>query len=148
LGSGCFAAKGNHYRYRLSKLRKYPAQCPLTQTHPPQVLRRVSQHTPPAPDPKTRLNYSPPLESPISGSSHSGSHACQDYHNMEFPYPFSLMVAKAYENQSRIHRGARNTVNNRPCRLLSHTQVSNSSSSKQCLIGIQVKDVREPGNSS
>ena len=77
---------------------------------------RCAHYTSPA-------SRSPPLESPISGSSQSGSHACQDYHIMEFPYRFYLIVAKASKNQSRYNRDARDTVHNRPCRLISHTQV-------------------------
>jgi hypothetical protein len=62
-----------------------------------------------------------PAKSPITGSSHGGS-SCMpilSYHGI--PYPFSLMLAKVFKIQSRNHRDARNTVNNRLYRLISHT---------------------------
>ena len=83
-----WSAKDTHYRYRLSKLYKYPAQYPLTQMHPPQVLRRVSQHTPSAPDLKIRLNRSLPLEIPSNSHMWISTHA-KAIITISHPYPYT-----------------------------------------------------------
>jgi len=137
-----WSAKGTHNRYCLS-LGTHNRYCPLLLfPHRHRCSPECVQYTFPA-------SSLPPLKALSLAPHKVGLKHAKTIISWNFPYPFSLTVAKASNNQSRYigMQGIRYT--SRPCRIISHThKYSNGDSSKQYLIGIQVIDRHEPSNSS
>ena len=75
-----------------------------------------AQHTPLAPDPKIRLNRSPPAKILVTNSSEVDLHSRQDYHHI-FPHDHMQSISTI---QHGISMNSRNSgIKNRLCRFIS-----------------------------